>query len=61
MRWLVIALLVSLAGLLFAAAAAARHIWLHRAKSRSHSDAAAGPPIGTAPGPPEEIDAETEN
>jgi cytochrome c biogenesis protein ResB len=30
MRWLMIGLLVSLVGLLFAAAAVARHIWLRR-------------------------------
>jgi len=32
MRWLMIGLLVSLGALLFAAAGAARHIWLHRTK-----------------------------
>lgn len=30
MRWLMIALLVSLGALLFAAAGMARHVWLHR-------------------------------
>lgn len=30
MRWLMIALLVSLGALLFAAAGLARHVWLHR-------------------------------
>lgn len=30
MRWLLIALLVSLAGLLLAAAGVARHVWLQR-------------------------------
>jgi hypothetical protein len=30
MRWLLIALLVSLGGLLLAAAGVARHVWLHR-------------------------------
>lgn len=30
MRWLIIALLVSLGGLLLAAAGVARHVWLHR-------------------------------
>lgn len=32
MRWLMIGLLVSLAGLLFAAGGLARHVWLHRAQ-----------------------------
>jgi hypothetical protein len=35
MHWLVIALIVSVAGLLVAAAGMARHIWLHR--DRLHS------------------------
>jgi hypothetical protein len=30
MRWLIIALLVSLGALLLAAAGMARHVWLHR-------------------------------
>ncbi|WP_162601517.1 hypothetical protein [Occallatibacter savannae] len=30
MRWLLIALLVSLGGLLLAAAGVARHVWVHR-------------------------------
>jgi hypothetical protein len=30
MRWLLIALLVSMGGLLLAAAGVARHVWLHR-------------------------------
>jgi hypothetical protein len=32
MRWLLIALLVSIGGLLLAAAGVARHVWLHRKK-----------------------------
>jgi uncharacterized membrane protein len=32
MRWLIIGLLVSLGVLLLVAVAAARHVWLHRAK-----------------------------
>ncbi len=32
MRWLLIVFLVSLGALLVAAAGAARHVWLHRAK-----------------------------
>ena len=35
MRWMLIALLVSLAALLIAAAGLARHIWLYRARLRS--------------------------
>jgi hypothetical protein len=35
MRWLLIALFVSLAGLLIAAAGMVLHVWLHRAQSRS--------------------------
>jgi len=34
MRWLLIVFLMSLAALLIAAAGAARHIWLQRAKPR---------------------------
>jgi hypothetical protein len=34
MRWLLIVFLVSLGALLFAAAGAARHVWLHRGKNR---------------------------
>ncbi len=41
MRWLMIVLLVSVAGLLLAAAGVARHIWLQR--SRLHSNPEAGP------------------
>jgi hypothetical protein len=44
MRWLMIALLASLAALLLAAAGVARHIWLQRA--RLSSNPAAGPPVG---------------
>jgi len=49
MRWLVIALLVSVAGLLLAAAGVARHIWMQQ--SRLHSNPEAGPvrkPIANA-------------
>jgi hypothetical protein len=62
MRWLMIALLVSLAGLLLAAAGVARHIWLRR--SRLHSNPDAGPvpkaPASAAFGPVEDVDQETE-
>jgi hypothetical protein len=40
MRWLMIALLVSLGGLLIAAAGMARHIWLQRAKLKGRSSEA---------------------
>jgi hypothetical protein len=40
MRWLMIALLVSLGVLLIAAAGMARHIWLQRAKLRSRTSEA---------------------
>jgi hypothetical protein len=46
MRWLMIALLVSVTGLLLAAAGVARHIWLQR--SRLHSNPAASPEPGHA-------------
>jgi hypothetical protein len=48
MRWMMIALLVSVVALLLAAAGVARHIWLHRSQirgspgSRPASDAAGG-------------------
>jgi len=56
MRWLVIALFVSLLALLIAAAALARHILLQRARIRSNPSAGAVP----VPGPAEESDVETE-
>jgi HAMP domain-containing protein len=48
MRWLMIGLLISLAGLLFAAAGVARHIWIRRAKLRRKT--AAGKVSKAAPG-----------
>jgi hypothetical protein len=42
MRWLIIAFLVSVGALLFAAAGLARHIWLQRAKPRDESSMAFG-------------------
>jgi hypothetical protein len=59
MRWLLIALLVSLFALLIAAAGVARHVWLQRARIRSKPDAGAGPDLDSAPGPAEETDVET--
>lgn len=41
MRWLMIALLVSLGALLFAAAGVARHVWLHRRNKADESHAGA--------------------
>jgi hypothetical protein len=61
MRWLMIALLVSVTGLLLAAAGVARHIWLQR--SRLHSNPEAGALRNTANAalePAEDIDHETE-
>jgi uncharacterized protein (DUF58 family) len=43
MRWLMIALLVSLGALLIAAAGMARHIWSQRAKLRREPSAALEP------------------
>jgi len=56
MRWLIIALLVSLGGLLLAAAGMARHILLQRAKLRRDSLASASTNRAT----PEENDLESE-
>jgi hypothetical protein len=56
MRWLFIALVVSLGGLLLAAAGVARHVWLHRKKvkaSQRQSDV-------VVLGIPEEADSESE-
>jgi hypothetical protein len=50
MRWLIIALLVSLGALLLAAAGMARHVLLHRA----------GKSPAIAPSAPEETDLESE-
>jgi hypothetical protein len=56
MRWLIIALLVSLGALLLAAAGTARHILLHRAKLRRDLQDSEI----TAVGAPEESDLESE-
>jgi hypothetical protein len=56
MRWLIIALLVSLGLLLLAAAGTARHILLQRSKSRRKPPTGDGPVIG----PAEEKDLESE-
>jgi hypothetical protein len=56
MRWLIIALLVSLGALLFAAAGMARHIWVQRAKLRRKPPAGAGHAVGVR----EETDLESE-
>ncbi|MGB6973137.1 MAG: hypothetical protein WBD67_00495 [Terracidiphilus sp.] len=53
MRWLMIGLIVSLGALLFAAAGAARHVWLHRHKPASEA------PSG-APEAGDETDVESE-
>jgi hypothetical protein len=60
MRWMMIALLVSLAALLLAAAGVARHIWRHRSQlhgntgSRMADDARGGAAVD----PVEEVDQE---
>jgi len=56
MRWLLIALLVSLAALLIAAAGMTLHIWVQRARLRSKPSAGAGKTSGSA----DETDVETE-
>jgi len=43
MRWLLIVFVISLAALLIAAAGAARHIWLQRAKPRGELPAVIEP------------------
>jgi uncharacterized protein (DUF58 family) len=62
MRWLMIALLVSLGALLLAAAGVARHVWLQRA--RLHSNPSSGPLASETPSaahdPVEETDHEIE-
>jgi uncharacterized membrane protein len=55
MRWLLVALLVSLTALLIAAAGVARHIWVRRARVRSKPSASAA-----ASALAEEADRETE-
>jgi hypothetical protein len=62
MRWLMIALLVSVVALLLAAAGVARHIWLQRSRLRSNPEA--GPlrqrPASRAFDPVEDVDQESE-
>jgi hypothetical protein len=62
MRWMMIALLVSLGAMLFAAAGVARHIWLQRTRLHSHPDAGAAPrpATGVPLRPVEEADHEVE-
>lgn len=55
MHWLIVALLVSVGGLLLAAAGMARHILLHRRKLRADSPIA----DATVMGLPEESDSES--
>ena len=56
MRWLLMVLLVSLAGLLIAAAGVAYHICTQRRRNRSRLSAGTGAVLG----PTEETDIETE-
>ena len=62
MRWMIIALLVSLAALLLAAAGVARHIWLQRARLRSNPSAGpvSKPAANAVFGPADESDQEIE-
>ncbi|HXR40725.1 MAG TPA: hypothetical protein VN776_16595 [Terracidiphilus sp.] len=62
MRWLMIALLVSLAALLLAAAGVARHIWLQHGRLHSNPDAGPVPkPVPNAAfDPVDEVDSEIE-
>jgi hypothetical protein len=46
MRWLLIVFLVSLGALLLAAAGAARHVWVHRARHRKELSAKPEPAEG---------------
>jgi hypothetical protein len=59
MRWLMIALLVSLGALLLAAAGVARHILVQRAKLRRKPVAKSGQAPNTAFDPPEDADIES--
>jgi cytochrome c biogenesis protein ResB len=58
MRWLMVVLIVSLVGLLIAAAALARHIWLQHARARPLPEAVSGKAPGS--GPAAGTDVETE-
>jgi hypothetical protein len=49
MRWLLIALFVSLAGLLIAAAGMVLHVWLHRVRNHSRPSADARKVIDPPP------------
>jgi uncharacterized iron-regulated membrane protein len=60
MRWLLIALLVSLAALLIAAAGMTLHIWVQRARFRSKPSAGAGRQHDPSRSTAEETDVETE-
>jgi uncharacterized membrane protein len=60
MRWLMIALLVSLAALLIAAAGMTIHIWVQRARLRSKPPAGGGKLPDSHSGTTEETDVETD-
>jgi hypothetical protein len=60
MRWLLIALLVSLAALLIAAAGMTLHIWVQRARLRSKPSAGSGRILDSTAIRTEETDVETE-
>jgi Flp pilus assembly protein TadB len=57
MRWLLIALFVSLAGLLIAAAGMVFHVWMHRARNRSEISANAEEAIDSSRRPAEKAKA----
>jgi hypothetical protein len=59
MRWLLIALLVSLAALLIAAAGMTIHIWVQRARLRTKPSHGAGELPDSTSGTAEENDVET--
>ncbi|MGA7832750.1 MAG: hypothetical protein WCA21_17470 [Terracidiphilus sp.] len=61
MRWLLIALLVSLAAMLIAAAAMTLHILVQRAKIRYKAQSDTGKAPNGAPGSGEDTDSESEN
>ncbi|MGD0938912.1 MAG: hypothetical protein ABR905_04300 [Terracidiphilus sp.] len=61
MRWLLIALLVSLAALLIAAAGMTLHIWVQRARLRSKPSTGDGQATDSAAARAEETDVKKEN
>jgi len=60
MIWLVIAFLISLGALLFAAAGLAYHVWIQHRRLRQKQSAVAGTPLDPAINPTEDTDVELE-